>query len=76
MDLTAAQQSSEPSAPTSNLTQTRTNTAGDQAEPPIPSAEAREREEVRALIICFSTGISIAFLFLIYILLEYAKLLT
>lgn len=44
-------------------------------EPPIQAPEERQREELRMLIMGFGTGMAIAGIFLIYIVLDIAKLL-
>jgi hypothetical protein len=43
---------------------------------PDPGEIARPREEMSILIFGFATGLSIAFIFLIYIVLEFARFLT
>jgi hypothetical protein len=43
--------------------------------PPIPDAAARKREELNALILGFACGISIGGVFLIYIIMEFARYL-
>ncbi|HEX6507471.1 MAG TPA: hypothetical protein VF221_07555 [Chloroflexota bacterium] len=44
-------------------------------EPPIQGDQDRQREELRLLVIGFGTGLAIAGIFLIYIVLAIAKLL-
>lgn len=44
-------------------------------QPAVPDEGLRQWEESRALIIGFLTGLSIAFIFLVYIVFEVAKLL-
>lgn len=44
-------------------------------EPPIQGQEEREREELRMLIIGFGTGLTVAGLFLLYVVLDFAHLL-
>jgi hypothetical protein len=41
--------------------------------PPIPSQEAREKEEMRMLFAGFATGLTIAGVFLIYLVFQYAN---
>lgn len=43
--------------------------------PPIPDETARKNEELRMLIIGFATGLTIAGVFLVYVVLDYAKFL-
>jgi hypothetical protein len=43
---------------------------------PEPDETARPREEMSILIFGFATGLSIAFIFLIYVVLEFARYLT
>lgn len=43
--------------------------------PAIPDAATRAREELSMLMLGFATGLSIAGVFLLYMVLEYAKLL-
>jgi hypothetical protein len=40
--------------------------------PPIPGEAARRAEEMRMLLLGFGTGLSIAFIFLIYVVFAYA----
>lgn len=44
-------------------------------EPPIQGPEEREREELQMLLIGFGTGLTVAGLFLLYVVLDIAKLL-
>jgi hypothetical protein len=44
-------------------------------EPPIQGPEERQREELRMLILGFGTGLTVAGIFLVYIVLDIAKLL-
>jgi hypothetical protein len=44
-------------------------------EPAIPGPEERRREELQMLLVGFGTGLTIAGVFLIYIILDIAKLL-
>lgn len=44
-------------------------------EPPIQGPEERRREELQMLLIGFGTGMTVAGLFLIYVVLDIAKLL-
>jgi hypothetical protein len=44
-------------------------------EPPIQGPEARQREELQMLLIGFGTGLTVAGVFLIYVVLDIAKLL-
>jgi hypothetical protein len=44
-------------------------------EPPIQGPEERQREELRMLILGFGTGLTVAGIFLIYVVLDIAKLL-
>jgi hypothetical protein len=41
--------------------------------PAIPTEEARQNEEMRMLLAGFATGLTIAGVFLIYLVFEYAK---
>ncbi len=44
-------------------------------EPPIQGPDERQREELQMLLIGFGTGLTIAGLFLLYVVLDIAKLL-
>ena len=44
-------------------------------EPPIQGPEERQREELRMLMIGFGTGLTVAGIFLLYVVLDIAKLL-
>lgn len=44
-------------------------------EPPIQGPEERQQEELRMLLFGFGTGLTVAGIFLVYIVLEIAKLL-
>lgn len=44
-------------------------------EPPIQGPEERQREELRMLLIGFGTGLTVAGIFLLYVVLDIAKLL-
>lgn len=44
-------------------------------EPPIQGPEERQREELQMLLIGFGTGLTVAGVFLLYVVLDIAKLL-
>lgn len=44
-------------------------------EPPIQNPEERRREELQMLMVGFGTGLTVAGLFLLYVVLDIAKLL-
>ena len=44
-------------------------------EPPIQDPEARQREELQMLVIGFGTGLTVAGVFLLYVVLDIAHLL-
>jgi hypothetical protein len=62
---TASAAPTQPSAPSPDL-----------GDAPEPGDTDRPREEMSILIFGFATGLSIAFIFLIYIVLEFARYLT